>query len=250
MLTNVKKRLLACAVLALLGCPAMSMAQTAQNPSASSPSQSETPLSERQASNGGAQYQLAHSSREAAREEPDEKEALRHSASVKFISRITGFDLEKAYWISVFINFLIVLVVLWTMLKKILPAAFKDRSGSIQKRIEEARKASEEARRRLAEVEGRLSRLDTEISQMRDEAEASAKHEEERMMVAAEEERRRIVQTAEQEIAASANAARRELKAFAADLAVDLAGKKIKIGQSEDQMLVREFTSRIGKDGQ
>jgi F-type H+-transporting ATPase subunit b len=84
---------------------------------------------------------------------------------------------------------------------------------------------------------------------MRDEAEASAKHEEERTVTAAEEERRRIVHTAEQEIAASINAARRELKAFAADLAVDLAEKKIRIGQSEDQMLVREFTSRIGKDG-
>ncbi len=184
------------------------------------------------------------------REEPDEKEALRHSASVKFISRITGLSLEKAYWISVFINFVIVLIVLWMLLKKILPAAFKDRSGNIQKRIEEARKTSEEARRRLAEVEGRLSRLDTEIAQMRDEAEASAKHEEERTVTAAEEERRRIVHTAEQEIAASINAARRELKAFAADLAVDLAEKKIRIGQSEDQMLVREFTSRIGKDGQ
>jgi F-type H+-transporting ATPase subunit b len=244
MLTNTNKRFLAGAVLALLACPVAMRSQ----PASPAP-QSSAPAADRRADDRASQDQLAHASREAAREQPDEKEGLRHSASVKFISRVTGLDLDKAYWVSVLINFLIVLVVLWTILKKILPAAFKDRSSSIQKRIEEARKTSEEARRRLAEVEGRLSRLDTEIAQMRNEAEASAKHEEERMMTAAEEERRRIVQSAEQEIAASTNAARRELKAFAADLAVDLAGKKIKIGQSEDQMLVREFTSRIGKDG-
>ena len=84
---------------------------------------------------------------------------------------------------------------------------------------------------------------------MRSEAETAAKGEEERVMAAAEEERRRIVQSAEQEIAMAANAARRELKAYAADLAVDLAEKKIQVNQAADQMLVREFTANLGKDG-
>lgn len=243
MLTQIKNRFLAAAVLALLACAAApGWAQATQPPALMASAQHGDERS--------AQEQLAHSSKEAGKEEPDEKEGLKHSGSVKFISRITGLDENKAYWLSVLINFALVLLVLWTLLKKSLPAAFKDRSGSIQKRIEEARRTSEDARRRLAEVEGRLSRLDTEIAQMRDEAEAGAKNEEARLMASAEEERRRIVQTAEQEIATAANAARRELRAYAADLAVDLAEKKIRIGHSEDQMLVREFTARIGKDGQ
>lgn len=202
------------------------------------------------------QEQPAHASNEAAgREgkeegkEEDKTEAFRHSAAVKGLARITGLDEAKAYWISVVLNFLIVFVLLWFMMKKTLPGIFRNRTESIQKRMEEARRTGEDARRRLSEVEGRLSRLDAEIAQMRSEAEASAKTEEESMMAAAEEERRRIVQSAEQEIAMAANAARRELKAYAADLAVDLAEKKIQVNQSADQMLVREFTAQLGKDG-
>ena len=84
---------------------------------------------------------------------------------------------------------------------------------------------------------------------MRSESEAAAQAEEQRVLAAVEEERRRIVQSAEQEIAMAANAARRELKSFAADLAVDLAEKKIQSRQIADQALVHEFTSQLGKDG-
>ena len=44
-------------------------------------------------------------------------------------------------------------------------------------------------------------------------------------------------------------AARRELKSYVAGLAVDLAEEKIKIAQSADKTLVREFTAQIGKGG-
>ena len=47
----------------------------------------------------------------------------------------------------------------------------------------------------------------------------------------------------------AANSARRDLKAYAAELAVDLAEKKIKVAKDTDQSLVREFTANLGKDG-
>jgi F-type H+-transporting ATPase subunit b len=195
-----------------------------------------------------------HASDDSKKGEPEKKEddleeGFRHSASVKAIAKLTGLDVDKAYWLSVVLNFLILFAILWIPLKKFLPGFFKGRTEAIQKRLEESRKTTEEARRRLAEVEGRLSRLDTEIAQMRSEAEAGAQAEEQRVLTAVEEERRRIVQSAEQEIAMAANAARRELKAFAADLAVDLAEKKIQSRQIADQALVHEFAAQLGKDG-
>jgi F-type H+-transporting ATPase subunit b len=195
-----------------------------------------------------------HASDDSKKGEPEKKEddleeGFRHSASVKAIAKLTGLDVDKAYWLSVVLNFLILFAILWIPLKKFLPGFFKGRTEAIQKRLEESRKTTEEARRRLAEVEGRLSRLDTEIAQMRNEAEAGAQAEEQRVLAAVEEERRRIVQSAEQEIAMAANAARRELKAFAADLAVDLAEKKIQIRESADRALVHEFAAQLGKDG-
>ena len=143
----------------------------------------------------------------------------------------------------------IVLGIIWKLAKKMLPGKLKARSEAIQKGLEDARKASEEARQRMADVEARLSRLDADIEQMRREAAESASAEEQRIRNSAEEERRRIVQAAEQEIAMAAGAARRELKSYVAGLAVDLAEEKIKIAQSADQTLVREFTAQIGKDG-
>jgi F-type H+-transporting ATPase subunit b len=186
---------------------------------------------------------------ETKENEGDENAELKHSPGVEFVARKTGLTLNQAYWALVFFNFAVVLVILWMLLRKILPAVFKSRTEAIQKRMEEARKASEEARQRLADVESRLSRLDSDIANMRREADETARAEEERIRNSAEEERKRIVHTAEQEIAMAANSARRELKSYVAELAVDLAEKKIKIEQSADQNLVREFASQIGKDG-
>ena len=183
-------------------------------------------------------------------EEPSEDEVFRNSPSVKWVSRKTGLDLNTAFWLCMTINFVVVFALLWFLLRKAVPAIFRNRNEAIQRRLEEARKTSEEARKRLAEVESRLSKLDTEIEQMRREAESGASVEEKRVLEAAEEERRRIVESAEQEIARAAAAARRELKAYAAELAVDLAAKRIHITDDVDHELVRDFASRLGKDGQ
>jgi F-type H+-transporting ATPase subunit b len=181
--------------------------------------------------------------------ETDETEAIRHSPPVRFIARTTGLSLDQAYWLSVLMNFAVVFVAVVWVLRKNLPGIFKRRTDAIQQSIEEARKTSEEARRRLAEVEGRLARLDVEITEMRREAEENARAQDKRIQLETEEEGRRIVKAAEQEIAIAANAARRELKVYAAELAVDLAEKNIKVGKDTDQALVREFTSQLGKDG-
>jgi len=57
------------------------------------------------------------------------------------------------------------------------------------------------------------------------------------------------VASAEQEIEMAANTARRELKAYVAELAVQLAEKKIRVSKDTDEALVRAFTAQMGKDG-
>jgi F-type H+-transporting ATPase subunit b len=191
-------------------------------------------------------------SREAGKteaKEADENEALKNAPLVRWIARVTGLSLNRAYWLCVLINFGIVFCAVAWGLRKKLPGMFKDRTRTIQSGIEEARKSSEEARRRLTEVEGRLARLDVEITEMRREAQENAAIEEKRIVAETEQERRRIVASAEQEIALAAASARRELKSYAAGLAVDLAAKKIHVGKDTDEALVREFTAHVGKDG-
>ncbi|MGB8131562.1 MAG: ATP synthase F0 subunit B [Candidatus Angelobacter sp.] len=178
-----------------------------------------------------------------------EADAIRNAPAVRFIARHTGLTKNQAYWLCIGLNFAVIFLAIAGLLRKMLPGYFKGRTSTIQKGIEEARKMSEDARRRLADVEGRLSRLDADIATMQREADENAKAEEQRLLAAGEEERRRIVTSAEQEIEMAANAARRELKAYVADLAVQLAEKKISVSNDTDEALVRAFTVQMGKDG-
>ena len=70
--------------------------------------------------------------------------------------------------------------------------------------------------------------------------------EEARIKAAAEEDARKIVESAEQEIAAASKAARRDLTAYAADLAIALAKKQIHVDAGTDSALVRSFADRLG----
>ena len=162
-------------------------------------------------------------------EDGGEADAIRNAPAVKWIARHTGLTKNGAYWLCIGLNFAVIFFAIAGLMRKMLPGYFKGRTTTIQKGIEEARKMSEDARRRLAEVEGRLSRLDADIAAMRREADENAKAEEQRLLAAGEEERARIVTSAEQEIEMAANAARRELKAYVAELAVQLAEKKIRV---------------------
>jgi F-type H+-transporting ATPase subunit b len=179
----------------------------------------------------------------------DENAQFKQSASVQLLARITGLSLEGAYWLAVVLNFAIMAgIVVWA-LQKNLPAVFRNRTATIQKSLEEARRATEEARDRMTQIETRLSRLDGEITEMRAASEKESAAEEERAKAAVAEEARRIVESAEFEIAAAAKAARRELTAYAADLAVSLAAKQIRVDASTDQALVSRFRQQLSENG-
>jgi F-type H+-transporting ATPase subunit b len=187
---------------------------------------------------------LAQETKEAAGE--GENEQFKNTPSVKFIARTLHVSPDTAFLVSMLINFgVIAIAILWISKKK-LPGVFRNRTASIQKAMEEARRASEEARQGLAAIESRLSRLGAEIEEMRASAENEALAEEERIKGATEEDARKIVDSAAQEIAAAAKAARRELTAYAADLAVSLARKQIQVDPGTDRSLVRNFADQLG----
>ena len=194
---------------------------------------------------GSTSQQLVRETREAAGED----DQFKHSPSVQFVAKLTGLDLEHAYWVCVLLNFFVIAAALFWLSDKNLPRLFRNRTASIQKAMEEARKASEDANRRLAEIEARLSKLDIEIGGMRAAAEREAAAEEQRIKAAAEEDGRKIVESAEQEIAAAAKSARRELTAYAADLAESLAKKQIHVDAATDQALFRNFTQQLSANG-
>lgn len=221
---------------------AQSGGQAANSPAQapqSSPSSAQQPV--------GVGGELARESREAAGE--DGNEQFKGSPSVSWLARISGLDLRSAYWLAVGLNFVVVAALIFWAGRKYLPGLFRDRTAAIQQAIEEARKASQDAQHRLAEVEARLAKLGDEIAAMKAAGERDVAEEEARIRAAADEDARKIVEGAEQEIAAAAKSARRDLVAYAADLAVSLAQRQIHVDPGTDQALVRNFADRLSDGG-
>ena len=187
--------------------------------------------------------EVAHESREADGE--DEQAKFKQSASVKLLAKTLHISLEGAYWVGMAVNFAVVAGLVFWFARKSLPTAFRNRTASIQKAMTEASKASEDAQCRLAEIESRLSRLDSEIAGLRAAAEKESAEEEQRIRSAADDDARKIREAAELEIVAAAKTARRQLTAYAADLAVALAAKQLHVDAATDRVLVRNFSQQI-----
>jgi F-type H+-transporting ATPase subunit b len=172
-------------------------------------------------------------------------EQYRHSKTVQAIARMTGLKVETTAQIFEDFNSGVLILAIAYFLFKLVPGLLRKRSETIQKDLSEARKATEDANRRLAEVEARLSRLGSEIEAIRQQAERDSVQDEKRIAAALEDERQRIVASAEQEIAAAQAAAQRELRKFAAELAIDSAMRKIQLTADTDRALVRDFGRKL-----
>lgn len=109
----------------------------------------------------------------------------------------------------------------------LLKRKFAEMRQGIRSEIADAHRQREESRQRLAEIEERLARLQQEIEAMRKEAAENAAAEKQRIREAAEREARRLLATTRAEIDSTARAARLELRAYAARLAVTLAEQRI-----------------------
>ncbi|MGA2964795.1 MAG: hypothetical protein ABSD64_01190 [Terriglobales bacterium] len=226
----------------------------------SAPSAAEPTAPERQAA--AAKQSLPAPEQKSAGEDQEENASLKYAAPVQWLARETGWSAHKAYMLALSLNFAIIVVIVFWAARKFVPGMLRDRNASIQQALQEARAASQDANRRLAEIENRLRQLDVDVGQMQASAEKEANAEDARIQQTAEEDVRKVVAAAEQEIAAAAKQARRELTTHTAGLAIALARQQINVDSNTDQVLVRTFASKLasqpsshddkdgGKDGQ
>jgi F-type H+-transporting ATPase subunit b len=190
-----------------------------------------------------------HESLAKSEEEEEENATLKYSPSVTALGKKMGLDAKGSYWLFTGLNFAVVLALVLWLVKSKLMVGMRNRNVSIRSAMETARKASEDANARLAAIEGRLAKLDSEVSSLKSHAENDFKAEEQRIREQAQQDAATVIQLAEQEIATAAKTARRELRVFAADLAVSLAEKRINVDRDTDERLVETFVNQLGKDG-
>jgi F-type H+-transporting ATPase subunit b len=132
-------------------------------------------------------------------------------------SRAESHSLRIFQWI----HFFILAGVLYWLFKKVLPPIFRRKADIITDAISKAAAAKAEAERQLNEATIKLARLEQEVAEFRTAAQKEAMAEIERLRTMTKLDADKIVTAARAEIAAAERAARVELKALAAKLAVD-----------------------------
>jgi len=183
--------------------------------------------------------------------EDDEHAQFLHAPIVQSIAHAIHLSTDTTAQIFQIINSTVLIGLILFFVFKALPKAIRNRTATIQKQLVDARSATEMANERLSAVEVKLAKIGDDIEAIRQQTERDSLEDEKRIKQTLEEERARIVKSAEQEITSAGAAAQRELKRFAASLAIDQAAKKIQLTAESDKALVerfgKELAGRFGK---
>jgi F-type H+-transporting ATPase subunit b len=154
---------------------------------------------------------------------------------------------ERANEIFKWINFAIVAAALVWLFAKKLPLWFRGNADKISSAITKATAAREEAERQVREAEAKLANLKQEIAALEVTAKREAAEEGERIRALAQSDAKKVGVAAQAEIEAAERAARLELKALAASLAVDGAETLLakQLTPSAQESLVDSFVKSL-----
>lgn len=185
-------------------------------------------------------------------QEEQEKAFLFEGPLVKWTAKTFSLTAETASGIFQVVNFVLIVLIVGIPIARILPKIFHKRSETLGGNLKTAREATADASARLSAVEAKLAGLDEEIKKFRTEVERESLEDEARIKASLGEESARIVQAAEQELNVAAAQARRGLRHFAADLAIEQATKQMVLTPETDKALISEFIGGVaaGKGGQ
>lgn len=144
-------------------------------------------------------------------------------------------------------NFVILAGGLGYLIGKNAGGFFRARTASIQKDIAESGRLRAEAEAKAHDVEQRLAALGAEIEKLRAEAGAAFSKEGERIGRETDRHLARLRQQMEREIDSMSKAARESLRAWAAQLAVDLAEERIRTRMDDpaQSRLLDNFTRQL-----
>lgn len=154
---------------------------------------------------------------------------------------------NEIYW--KWANFAILVGVVGYLAQKNLGGYFAGRSAEIQKGIAEATAIRADAEERAASMERRMNNLEEELDRLQHEARAEMKKEADRLEQETVQLQAKIHKQAEQEIASMMNLAKQELKAYSADLALNLAEEEIRrrLNPQVQGQLVRRFGTELNR---
>ncbi|HEY2844014.1 MAG TPA: hypothetical protein VGJ09_10200 [Bryobacteraceae bacterium] len=140
-------------------------------------------------------------------------------------------------------NFGILAVGLGYLMAKTLPPLFSSRTTEIQSGISESQKMKLDAERRAAEMDARLAALGADIEKFRAESGVEMRQEGDRIARETAAQIKKIEEQAAVEIDSAGKTARRQLKEYAAELALGLAEDRLRarMDSATESALVDNF---------
>ena len=196
------------------------------------------PVARAQQTQPAAAAQPQHATQTA---DEDPSDVYRHSATVRWIARSFHTSTESAARTFEAINFVILALAILIPLARILPGVLRRRSLALRQQFDSTRQATEQANAQLAALKAQLGDLGSEIEAIRRQVAAEMESDEARHRSAVQEETARILASAGQEIDNAAAQAQRELRSFAANLAMEKAIAGLTVSAEQDRVLLNDF---------
>jgi F-type H+-transporting ATPase subunit b len=157
-------------------------------------------------------------------------------------------SLDKSLIVQM-INFIILLAVLHRLLYKPLLAKMEERTGAIQKALDEAQAARAEAAKQQEDNAERLRTAYAEAQAIRAAALKEAADEQKKLVDAARREAQQLVETAKAQTEADIRRAREELRREVSELATAVAEKLVgrSLRDDDHRRIVDDAIARIGR---
>jgi F-type H+-transporting ATPase subunit b len=148
-------------------------------------------------------------------------------------------------------NFAILAAGLGYLMAKHLPPLFSSRTKEIQKGISESQQMKQDAERRSAEMDVRLNALGADIERFRTQSAAEMQQEGDRIGRETAAQIKKIEEHAAVEIESAGKTARRQLKEYAAELALGLAEERLRtrLDGATESKLVDDFVRDLERQG-
>ncbi len=156
-------------------------------------------------------------------------------------------SLFKAYFWPVINFFVLVVLLVYAIRKADLKGYFKKRTELIEQSLKEAREAKELAQKALSQVEERLRVKDKEMDELISAARMSGEKEKARLVEEGAKLQDKILEQAKTNIDFEVKQAKSAIKKEAAELAMELAEKKLreKMTREEQMKLLEESVAKI-----
>lgn len=187
--------------------------------------------------------------KEAETQEDQTEQFLIGGPIVQWTARHFDIDVRTAANIYQAVNFIVLALLIGVPILRVAPKIFRKRSQTLGHSLQTAREATQDANARLRAVEDKLAGLDDEIKKLRAQVEQESLEDEKRVKASLAEESARIVESTEQELNVAVAHARRGLRHFAADLAIEQAARQMTLTPEADRALIAEFIGSAGNNG-